>query len=100
MMVSLYDRLGGHVLRWSELKGQQWGGATLPVQHDGHYHNIELKLDQSVFTVCPAKPDIRPAMVLMFELFLLRGAVTPTDRVVAWGTFPISDAEFNIVEGK
>jgi hypothetical protein len=100
LMVSLYDRLGGHVLRWSELKGQQWGGACLPVQHDGQYHSIELKIDQSVFTVCPAKPDVRPGMVLTFELFLLRGAISPTDRVVGWGTFPISDAEFNIIEGK
>ena len=100
LMVSLYDRLGGHVLRWSELKGQQWGGACLPVQHDGQYHSIELKVDQSVFTVCPAKPDIRPGMVLTFELFILRGAISPTDRVVGWGTFPISDAEFNIIEGK
>ena len=48
----------------------------------------------------PAKRDIRPGMVLVFELFILRGSVTPNDRVVGWGTFPISDAEFNIIEGK
>jgi len=50
--------------------------------------------------VLPAKRDIRPGMVLVFELFILRGPVTPNDRVVGWGTFPISDAEFNIIEGK
>lgn len=43
-MVSLYDRLGGHVLKWSNLKGQQWGGATLPLQHDGEFFNIEVKV--------------------------------------------------------
>lgn len=43
-MVSLYDRLGGHVLKWSNLKGQQWGGATLPLQHDGEFFNIEIKV--------------------------------------------------------
>ncbi|EDO30431.1 predicted protein, partial [Nematostella vectensis] len=100
LMVSLYDRLGGHVLKWSSLKGQQWGGATLPLHHDGDFFNIEIKIDQSVFTVCPAKPDVRPGMILVFELFVLRGSVTATDRVVGWGCFPICDGEFNIVEGK
>ena len=61
---------------------------------------IPFQIDQSVFTVCPARPDIRPGMVLVFELFLLRGAVTPTDRVVAWGCFPICDSNFRVVEGK
>ncbi|XP_078356558.1 uncharacterized protein LOC144641416, partial [Oculina patagonica] len=100
LMVSLYDRLGGHVLKWSNLKGQQWGGATLPLQHDGEFFNIEVKIDQSVFTVCPSRPDVRPGMILVFELFILRGSVTATDRVVGWGCFPICDGEFNIVDGK
>ncbi|XP_028404973.1 uncharacterized protein LOC114527499 isoform X2 [Dendronephthya gigantea] len=100
LMASLYDRLGGHVMKWSNLKGQQWGGATLPLFHEGEFYNIEVKIDQSVFTVCPARPDIRPGMVLVFELFLLRGAVTPTDRVVGWGCFPICDSNFRVVEGK
>ena len=100
LMVSLYDRLGGHVMKWSNLKGQQWGGATLPLSHDGEFYNIELKIEQSVFTVCPSKPDMRPGMVLVFELFILRGSVTPTDKVVGWACFPVCDAEFNVIEGK
>ena len=39
-------------------------------------------------------------MVLVFELFILRGGVVPTDRVVGWGTFPVCDSEFNIIEGR
>ena len=50
-MVSLYDRLGGHVLKWSNLKGQQWGGATLPLQHDGEFFNIEIKVGLLVIKV-------------------------------------------------
>lgn len=46
-MVSLYDRLGGHVLKWSNLKGQQWGGATLPLHHDGEFFNIEIKVKKN-----------------------------------------------------
>lgn len=100
LMVSLYDRLGGHVMKWSNLKGQQWGGATLPLHHDGEFFNVELKLDQSVFTVCPSKPDMRPGMLLLFELFILRGPVTPTDKVVGWACFPVCDSEFNVIDGK
>lgn len=64
------------------------------------YFYMHFQIDQSVFTVCPSKPDVRPGMILVFELFILRGSVTPTDRVVGWGCFPICDGEFNIVDGK
>ncbi len=53
-----------------------------------------------MFTVLPSMPNIRPGMVVIFELFLLRGSVVSTDRVVAWGCFPIANAEFDVVEGK
>ena len=45
LMVSLFSRLGGHVMKWSNLRGQQWGAATLPLFHDGEYYNIELKVN-------------------------------------------------------
>lgn len=44
LMVSLYNRLGGHSMRWSKLRGQQWGGATLPLFHEGNFHNVEMKV--------------------------------------------------------
>ena len=72
-------------MQWSKLAGQQWGGATLPVNHDGKFASSELSFNQSVFTVLPAQSSVQPGMVLVFELFLLRGAVSPTDKVVAWG---------------
>lgn len=58
------------------------------------------QFDQSIYTVLPSKPNVSPSMVLVFELFILRGQATPTDQVVGWGIFPISDANFNIIEGK
>ena len=42
VLVSMYDRVGGHVMRWSSLTGQQWSGSTLPLNHDGSFENIEL----------------------------------------------------------
>ena len=65
-----------------------------------YFKYISFQIDQSVFTVCPSRPDMRPGMVLVFELFILRGPVTPTDKVVGWGCFPVCDAEFNVIEGK
>ena len=99
IMVSLYDRLGGHPMQWSNLDGSRWGSATVPVAHSGKYFNSELKIDQSVFTVAPSKARLKPGMVITFELFLLRGSHSPTDVAVAWGAFPISDPNFDIVSG-
>ena len=53
-----------------------------------------------MFTVLPSKPDIRPGMVIVFELFLLRGATVSNDKVMGWGAFPITDGSFDVVEGK
>lgn len=39
-------------------------------------------------------------MVLVFEVWILRGAVSPMDRVVGWGAFPVCDHEFRTIEGK
>jgi hypothetical protein len=110
VVVSMYDRLGGHLLRWSNLRGQEWSGASLASEHDGRFSSQEIAINQvpisldfvikllikfylqSVFTVCPPKKQLRPGMVLMFEIYLLRGDVSPVDRVVGWGVFPIADA--------
>lgn len=37
-------------MRWSKLKGQTWGAATLPINHDGRYYNVEMKVS-SVFHI-------------------------------------------------
>ena len=39
-------------------------------------------------------------MVIVFELFLLRGATVSNDKVMGWGAFPITDGGFDVVEGK
>ena len=99
-MVSMYDRLGGHPMQWSKLESKRWGNSTLPVAHTGKFFAQEMKVDQSVYTVAPAKVDLKPGMILTFELFLLRGSQSPTDVAVAWGAFPICDANFDIISGK
>ncbi|CAM4589022.1 unnamed protein product [Lepidochelys kempii] len=100
LKVSLLSRLGGSVLKWSELKEQQWAGMTLPVSHDGNFYDVEICFDQSVHTVLPARKEVKPGMILLFELFLLRETNTFIDRVVGWGAFPFCDNNFNTLQGK
>lgn len=83
---------GGHSLRWSRLRGHEWEGATLPTYHSGSFHAMDVPVNQSIFTALPSRRDVRPSMVLVFELVLLRGDVRSVDEVVAWTAFPIADA--------
>jgi hypothetical protein len=53
-----------------------------------------------MFTVLPSKASLKPGMVVVFELYLLRGSVVSTDKVVAWGCAPVCDAQFEVIEGK
>ena len=48
----------------------------------------------------PSKASLKPGMILVYEIFLMRGSVVQTDKVVGWGCFPICDAQFEIIEGK
>ena len=57
LMTSLYNRLGGMVMRWSNLKGQQWGGTTLPLVHDGKFYNSEIKVKNYSETISSLKPE-------------------------------------------
>ena len=47
------------------------------------------QVNQSVFTVCPPEMRIKPSMVFVFELFILKKDGTPFDRPLAWGVFPM-----------
>ncbi|EGD74627.1 hypothetical protein PTSG_05991 [Salpingoeca rosetta] len=100
LSVSMYDRLGGHLMRWSRLPGQEWCGNTLPFKHDARFFSIETDVNQSVFTVCPPEARIKPSMVFVFELFILKNDGTPFDRALAWGVFPMINSEFELVSGK
>ena len=60
--------------------------------HNGRFTDSDIRIEQSVFTACPSRPDIRPSMVIVFELYMMMGEATPIDRVVGWSAFPIADA--------
>ena len=104
VMATLYDRLGGHPLRWSKLHGAKWTGSTpYPRRHQGKFYNLEMSFAQKknrIFLACPSEVESRPSMVIVFELFLCRGRRSKTDKVVGWGAFPVSDSKFDLIQGK
>ena len=103
----MFDRLGGHPLRWSRGHSFSGGGiggrqpaATRPARHGGHFFNVELKIDQSVFALCPSRAELRPSNVLVLELFQLADRHCARDRVVAWSCLPMCDGRFRAGQGK
>ena len=101
LVVSIYDHMAGHALRWSAWENRRKvGQASIPIGHDGSFKRPELKFDQKLYCALPAKSDMRPSMVFTFELFMIRGDLSPFDRVVAWGAYPICNEHFDVLQGK
>ncbi|XP_065484000.1 uncharacterized protein LOC135985007 [Caloenas nicobarica] len=100
LKVSVLSCLGGGSLEWPKLKEQPQARTTLPVSHNGNFYDAEIYFGQSIQTVLPPRKAVKPGMVFLFELFLLRGARTWIDREVGWGAFPLCDNNFNALEGK
>ncbi|XP_077047111.1 uncharacterized protein LOC143695789 [Agelaius phoeniceus] len=100
LKVSVLSRLGGDLVEWPELEEQPQARTTRPVSHGGNFYNTEIYFGQSIQTVLPHRKAVKPGMVLLFELFLLRGTYTWIDREVGWGAFPLCDNNFNALEGK
>ncbi|GCC23758.1 hypothetical protein chiPu_0002156 [Chiloscyllium punctatum] len=100
LRISLYSRLGGYPLQWSNSKDHNWTGTTQPVHHDGNFYNVELSFNQSIAAVLPSQNDLQPGMVLVFELFLLHGISTSIEQPVGWGAFPICNSQLEILQGK
>ena len=103
VLVTLYDRIGGSPLHWSEagLNGNQIGlpGATEPVRHKGRYYDIDTHVAKTCYTVCPARLDVKPTLTYVIELFQLGTGKWP-DRVVAWSVLPAVDVASDYTTGK
>jgi hypothetical protein len=104
LLLSMADRLGGRPLQWTKLaEGYGMGAhpaATRPVHHSGRYSDRELRVEQSMFQLCPSKRSIRPSNIFIVELFQLVGPRNAMDRVVAWGVLPMCDSKLRMVRGK
>ena len=103
VLVTLYDRIGGSPLHWSEagLNGHQIGlpGATDPIRHKGRYYDLDTHIAKTCYTVCPSRRDVKPTLTYVIELFQLGTGKWP-DRVVAWGVLPAVDVASDYTVGK
>ncbi|PHJ17601.1 transmembrane protein [Cystoisospora suis] len=138
LMISVWNRLGGHRLQWSSLqhledrsvegqgpkksksmlrsvtdllddsrrRAKELNGAistssavTAPVAHSGLWYSDVMRFDQTLYLACPPEKDVTPSMCLVFELYLLRGQISPVDKVMAWGAFPLVDSDFQLIRG-
>ena len=102
-LVTLYDRIGGSPLFWTEagLNGSAVGlpGATDPVRHKGRYYDLDTPVYKTAHTICPSKRDIKPTLTYVLEVFQLGTGKWP-DRVVAWSVLPAVDIACNYTVGK
>lgn len=111
-LLTMYDRLGGHPMKWTTLgytgiphlkdnsNSNTSIGATKPVWHNGKFYNTQLTFNQDLFASCPSKNDARPSYCFILELFWLGNKRSPVDKVVGWTVLPMVDSNFEIVKGK
>lgn len=104
LMLSQRDRLGGAPIVWSRIGaygiGEDHPATTRPVKHYGRYFDRTMKVEDSVYALCPPKNQIKPSNVFVLELFQLAGRSNPIDKVVAWTALPMSNTHFTVVSGK
>ena len=62
------------------------------VRFDGRYNDENLEFDEIISVMIPAVPDT--TNILVFQLVLLENEHTDQDYVVAWGAFPLLNADF------
>lgn len=114
-LLSMQNRLSGRPLRWSKIhsyagtagfktphSSTSFPAMTTPFKHKGRFHDLKLRVAQSVFALCPARGDLQPGNVFILELFKLaekNNDARPT--VVGWTAFPMSSSpNFGVVKGK
>lgn len=124
VVATVYDRLGGHALRWTAFEHNsdhrqheprsKRPHFTKPFHHRGRFYNAEVLINQSINVVCPPESSLRPGNALLFELFQLdlnpqrrRGlsarksnGMALDDQVVAWGAIPLTTPDFHVLDGK
>lgn len=105
LMLTMYDRLGGQPLTWSELGSFGFGshrpGVTRPVKHYGRYFDRLMRIEDSVFALCPPRRELKPSNVFVIELFRLANRSNPKDdAIVGWTALPMCLENLSIVEGK
>ncbi|XP_050167458.1 uncharacterized protein LOC126637487 isoform X7 [Myiozetetes cayanensis] len=86
------------------LKTEENGGEEEMVASFGNLASVNTGLNGAAAGPCkkvlPHRKAMKPGMIFLFELFLLRGTYAWIDQEVGWGAFPLCDNNFNVLEGK
>lgn len=94
MLVSLWDRLGGTKVELNKAKR-----ITKAKRHGGRYFHNCLRIEETLEIQVPPAVELKPSMVLSFELFILRNRMLKYDKPVAFGYFPLCNSDFQVSEG-
>ncbi|XP_074135159.1 uncharacterized protein LOC141549476 [Sminthopsis crassicaudata] len=86
LKVSLLNQLGNCSLDWS--KTEQSRNGIQPISHEGNFYDVGMYFNKSLHMVLPSNEDVKPGMILLFELFLHGATYLSIDRGVGWGVFP------------
>jgi hypothetical protein len=104
VMLTQYDRLGGRPLVWSVSGGygidKDRPATTRPFKHHGRFFDRVLKVEDSVFALCPPAERLKPGNVFILELFQLATRRNPVNRVIGWAALPMCTPQFSVVEGR
>ena len=101
ILLTMCDRLGGTTIAWTGGADDEYlPDVTNPVTHQGRYFDRVMKVEESVFAVCPAKQQLNPSYTLLFELFELKSQYCHSDRALAWAAMPMTNEHFAVVSGK
>lgn len=62
LLLTQYDHLGGSPLSWSQLGpygiGEDMPAVTKPVKHMGRYFDRVMRIDDSIYALCPPRAQI------------------------------------------
>ncbi len=100
ILCTVIDRVGGRMLDYQTHSSRFGRRITTPKLHNGEYHLNNLRFEESLLITAPSRSSVKPAMALLFELFLLKSKEYLYDQVLGWGVFPLIDCDFELNKGK
>ncbi len=100
VLCSVMDRLGGNVMDYQKNASSKWHKITAPKTHNGEHYLNNLRFEKSLLIVTPSRAEVKPSMIYLFELFLLKSKEYVHDQVLGWGVFPLINADFELNQGK
>ena len=80
--------------------GNHFPAVSKPAKHGGRFFDRVLKVEDSVYALCPPRSLTRPSFVFVLEMFELASKSCPHDRIVGWTAMPMCCENLSIVEGK